>query len=211
MRRSVGDRVRGERGTRSLALRAAIALSCAVFPGPGLGAEFERLDATEESGIYRVDASLTVDAPQDAVLKALLDFEGQKALGPPIREIRVVGTQPDGATIVEIVTEICIGIFCPTVKQLQLVRFVPPGLVTATSIRDKGDVRSGRVDVQVTAEGGRTRIRIECVVQPARKRPFFVPKGWVLGALRRQARESAAGLERLAVRIAARSAPARVD
>jgi len=191
-------------------LRTLVGLALlSLFPvGSTLAAEFQRLDVSEDGGIYHIDASLFVDAPREAVVEALLDFEAQKAISPPIRAIRVVGSQPDGATLVEIVTEICIGIFCANVKQLQVVRFVPPGLVSATAIREGSDVRSAHVDVEVTAEDGRTLVHIQCTVQPLRKRPFFVPRGWVLSALHHQARQSAAGLEALASRIAARPAPA---
>lgn len=186
-------------------LCAAVALALAVLPhGVTRAAEFQRLDVTEDEGVYRIDASLFVDAPREAVLESLLDFEAQIAIAPPIRAIRVVGSEPDGATRVELVTEICIGLLCWNVKQLQRVRFVPPGLVSATAIREGSDVRASRVDVEVTAENGRTRVQIQCVVQPARRRPFFVPRVWVLNALERQARQSAAGLEALASRMAAR-------
>src|SRR6266508_2224773 len=106
-------------------------------------AEFERLEVTEDSGTYRIEASIVVNASREAVVEALLDFEGQKAIAPPIREIKVVGTAPEGGTLVQLVTEICIGPFCTSVKQVQLVRFLPPNLISGTVIPDVGGVMIG--------------------------------------------------------------------
>ncbi len=172
-------------------------------------AEFERLEVTEDSGTYRIEASIVVNASREAVVEALLDFEGQKAIAPPIREIKVVGTAPEGGTLVQLVTEICIGPFCTSVKQVQLVRFLPPNLISGTALPDGGDVKTGFTAVEVSVYNGRTRVQMDCTVQPSRRRPFFVPKGWVLNALRRQVHQSAAGIEALALRIASRTQPTR--
>jgi len=196
---------RGWRGTG-----ATFTLALFAFLGAGharAAAEFERLDVSEDSGTYRIQASLFVKAPPEAVLGALLDFEGQRAISPPIREIDVLGTTPDGGTLVRIVSEICIGPFCKDVKQLQAVRLVAPGTIRASVIPGGGDLRSGTTAVEVSAEQGRTRVQMDCTIQPLKKRPSFLPKGWVLNAIRRQARQSAAGLEALALRIASRRSP----
>jgi hypothetical protein len=190
---------------------AAISLTLlALLPATiARGAEFERLEVTEDSGIYRIEASIVVTAPSEAVVGALLDFDGQKAIKPPFKEVKVVGTVPDGGTLVQIVTEICIGPFCASVKQTEIVRFVPPNLISATALPDGGDVKSGYTAAEVSANDGRTRIRIDCTVQPSRRRPFFVPKGLLLNALRRQVRQSATGIEALALKIASRKEPSR--
>jgi Polyketide cyclase / dehydrase and lipid transport len=191
------------RGARRRRSGAALAAALALLP-PGLvrAAEFERLEVSEDSGTYRIGASLFMDAPPDAVVGALLDFEEQKGIGPPIRDVEVVGTAPAGGKLVRVVTDICIGPFCTAVKQLQVIRFLPPGTIQGTVVPQGGDLRSGNTTVEVSPREGRTRVEMDCTFQPSRRRPFFLPKGWVLNAIRRQARQSAAGLERLAARIA---------
>ncbi|HTP30466.1 MAG TPA: SRPBCC family protein [Anaeromyxobacteraceae bacterium] len=139
-----------------------------------------------------------VHAPREAVVAALLDFEGQNGIVDAIREVRVVGALPGGGTLVRLITEFCVGPFCVKVRQRQLVRFLPPGLVTALAVPDGSDLESGYTMVEATAEGAQTRLRIECMVRPRKKPPFFVPRRWVLNALARQARQGTTGIERLA-------------
>jgi hypothetical protein len=164
--------------------------------------DFERLEVTEDHGAYRILTSLVLDAPPRAVVGALLDFEGQKAIRPPIKETRLLGVNPDGGSIVRIVTEICIGPLCTDVREVQVVHFVPPETITATVIGEGGDLKAGHTVIVVSSDGDRTRITMDCTIEPRRRRPFFIPRGWVLDAIRRQARESAAGLEALALKMA---------
>jgi hypothetical protein len=184
---------------------AIVALALFASAGRALAADFGRLDVSEDAGTYRIRASLFIDAPPEAVVGALLDFDGQNAIAPPIVEIREVGTTPDGGKLVKVVSEICIGPFCKDVKQLQVVRLTSPGAVSAMVIPGAGDLASGATEIEVSADGGRARVRMDCTIRPLRRRPRFLPGGWVLNAIRRQARQSAAGLEALAQRIAART------
>jgi len=106
---------------------------------------------------------------------------------------------------VRLVTEICIGPFCTDVRQLQLLRFEPPGRLRGIQLRAGSDLASGYTDVEVTAAGSRTRVRIEAVARPARRLPSFLPARWILNALRNQARQSGEGLEAMAGKMAAAS------
>ena len=192
---------RTRRAGRGVALRW-LALLSSLLATPAGAVEFERLEATEEAGTFRVDASLLVEAPFDVVLAVLRDYEGQVRIAPFIREVKVVGQTPEGSALVRLVTELCIGPFCTDVRQFQLLRFVPPGRISGIALRAGSDVASGRTEVEVSAAGARTRVRIDAVARPARRLPSFLPTRWVLGALRRQARESGEGLEALAVKLA---------
>jgi hypothetical protein len=186
-------------------LRAVVAL--AIFASAGVGharaVDFERLDVSEDEGTYRILASLIVNAPPAAVVEALLDVEGQNAIAPPIVEIHAVGTTPGGGKLVKIVSEICIGPFCKRVKQLQVVRLTSPGTISARVIPGAGDLASGATAIDVSPVDGRARVRMDCTLRPLRRRPFFLPLGWVLSAIREQAHRSAVGLEALASRSAA--------
>ncbi len=185
-----------------------IAVALLLAPcAPAHSAEFERLDVSEDSGTYRIEATLLVDAPAEAVVRALLDFDAQRTMSPPIRSIDVVGSAPAGGKLVKVVTDICIGPFCRSVEQVQVVHFQSPGEITATVVPGRGDLKSGRTVVEVLAASARARLRIDCSMEPFRRRPFFIPKGWVLSAIRRQARQSARGLEALALRIASPETP----
>src|SRR5512144_1429225 len=192
------------------AARVAIAVALfAVAPcAASHAAEFERLDVSEDSGTYRIEATLLLDAPAEAVVRALLDFAAQRTMSPPIRSIDVVGSAPAGGKLVKVVTDICLGPFCRSVEQLQVVRFQSPGEITATVVPGRGDLKSGRTVVEVLGAEARARLRIDCSMEPSRRRPFFIPKGWVLSAIRRQARQSARGIEALALRAASPVAPA---
>src|SRR3972149_1419717 len=105
--RGLGRDWRGTSATFTLALFA--------FMGAGharAAADVERLDVSEDSGTYRIQASLFVHAPPEAVLGALLDFEGQRAIAPPIREIGVVGTTAARGSPARSGGEDCIGPLC---------------------------------------------------------------------------------------------------
>lgn len=186
-------------GTRAI----LVCLVCAVMPtGQASAVEFERLEVTEDAGTYHIAAALIFNAPPRAVIEALLDFEDQKTITPPIKEARIIGTAPDGGTLVQIVTDICIGPFCKDVKQVQVVHLVLPATITAQVVTDGGDLKSGYTVIEVYEDNGRARVQLDSTIQPRRRRPFFIPDRWVLNAIRRQARQSAAGLEALALRIA---------
>jgi Polyketide cyclase / dehydrase and lipid transport len=180
---------------------AALAFLPLLVGAPSLGgaADFERLAVTESSGTYRVEASVLIAARREAVLAVLRDFEGHTRIAPFIREVKVLGTTPQGETSVRVVTEICVGPFCKDLTQVQRVRFIPPGLLEAVTDRAGSDAESGHTSWDVTPAGERTRVRIVNVVRPTSGPPFFIPRRWVLAALARQARQCVSGLEALAL------------
>ena len=127
------------------------------------------LEATVAGGVYRVKFDAVVDAPIDRVASVLVDFVGYAALDPRIRSSEVVGSAADGAPLLKTRIRACAAFFCRDIRRVEHVA-LGDGVLVATALPGKSDVRSSVARTEWRAEGGRTRIRYEAE---------FVPDFWV--------------------------------
>jgi hypothetical protein len=127
------------------------------------------LDATVTGGVYRVTLDAVIDAPLDRVAGVLVDFVGYAALDPRIRSSEVVGSATDGASLLKTRIRACAGFFCRDIRRVERVT-VSDGVLVATALPERSDVRRSVARTEWRAEGSRTRIRYEAE---------FVPDFWV--------------------------------
>ena len=127
------------------------------------------LDATVAGGVYRVAFDAVIDAPIDRVAGVLVDFVGYAALDTRIRSSEVVGSATDGAPLLRTRILACAGFFCREIRRVEHIA-VGDGVLVATALPAKSDVRRSVARTEWQAEGSRTRIRYEAE---------FVPDFWV--------------------------------
>ena len=127
------------------------------------------LDATVAGGVYRVTFDAVLDAPIDRVAGVLVDFVAYAALDPRIRSSQVLGIAADGASLVKTRIRACAGFFCRDIRRVERVT-VSDGVLVATALPERSDVRRSVARTEWRAEGRRTRIRYEAE---------FVPDFWV--------------------------------
>jgi hypothetical protein len=147
----------------------ALLLALGLVSSPAQALSPVTLDATVAGGVYRVTFDAVIDAPIDRVADVLVDFVAYAALDPRIRSSQVIGTAVDGAPLVKTRIRACAGFFCRDIRRVERVT-VGDGVLVATALPEKSDVRRSVARTEWRAEGSRTRIRYEAE---------FVPDFWV--------------------------------
>lgn len=154
---------------RLLHFTAVLLLAFGLVSPPAQALSPVTLDATVAGGVYRVTFDAVIDAPIDRVAGVLVDFVGYAALDPRIRSSEVVGVAADGAPLLRTRIRACAAFFCRDIRRVERVA-VSDGVLVATALPEKSDVRNSVARTEWRAEGSRTRIRYEAE---------FVPDFWV--------------------------------
>ena len=147
----------------------ALLLALGLVSSPARALNPVTLEATVAGGVYRVTFDAVIDAPIDRVAFVLVDFVGYAALDPRIRSSEVVGSATDGAPLLKTRIRACAAFFCRDIRRVERIT-MSDGVLVATALPGKSDVRSSVARTEWRAEGGRTRIRYEAE---------FVPDFWV--------------------------------
>lgn len=147
----------------------ALLLALGLVSSPAQALSPVTLDATVAGGVYRVTLDAVIDAPIDRVAGVLVDFVGYAALDPRIRSSEVVGSTTDGASLLKTRIRACAAFFCRDIRRVERVT-VSDGVLVATALPERSDVRRSVARTEWRAEGSRTRIRYEAE---------FVPDFWV--------------------------------
>jgi hypothetical protein len=147
----------------------ALLLALVLFASAARALSPVTLDATVAGGVYRVTFDAVLDAPIDRVANVLYDFVGYAALDPRIRSAELLGSAADGTPLLRTRIRACAAFFCRDVRRVERIT-VGDGLLVATALPGKSDVRSSVARTEWWAEGGRTRVRYEAE---------FVPDFWV--------------------------------
>jgi hypothetical protein len=147
----------------------ALLLALGLVSSPAQALNPVTLDATVAGGVYRVTFDAVIDAPIERVAGVLVDFVGYAALDPRIRSSEVVGSATDGAPLLKTRILACAGFFCREIRRVEHIA-VGDGVLVATALPAKSDVRRSVARTEWRVEGNRTRIRYEAE---------FVPDFWV--------------------------------
>lgn len=160
-------------------------VTAAMFAAPAHALETVALDASVVGGIYRVRLDAVLDAPVDRVSCVLTDYLRYAELDPRIRSSEIVGTAPDGATLLRTRIRACAAFFCRDIKRVERVT-IEDGLLVAVALPEHSDVRNSVARTEWRAEGNRTRIVYAAEFIP----DFWVPTVIARGPAGRMLRES---------------------
>jgi hypothetical protein len=112
---------------------------------PACAAAGEILEArvTHTDGRYDLAIRARIDAPSDAVYRAITDYSNLAAINPDIEVSELLGTTLAGVSRVRTVINVCILVFCKRVEQLQHVTYPDAGTIEAVIVPEGSDFRSG--------------------------------------------------------------------
>jgi hypothetical protein len=92
---------------------------------------------------YDVAIRAHIDAPTDAVYRAITDYANLAAINPDIEVSELLETNAAGVSTVRTAIKVCILVFCKRVEQLQRVTHPDADTIEAVIIPEGSDFRSG--------------------------------------------------------------------
>ena len=151
--------------------------------GPVAAFDLHSVDATFTDGVFRVSLEAVLDAPLDAVEAVLVDFTRYQRLDPRIKRAQSLGRQPDGTQLVRTRIDACAAVFCRTVERVE--RFEhQPGLMVATVVPERSDMRHGVATTRIQALGSGTLVIYHAEFEPDFWVPGFIGHRYAVRELR---------------------------
>lgn len=149
-----------------------------------------------QAGEYTLQMNLLVDNTVDTVLGLLTDFDHLDVLSPAIVSSKLLGIDPQGASLVETVVRDCVLFFCKTMKRVESVIIEDNGRVTSQVLPEQSDFSYGESQWVVSPLDDQVSIRYQSRLVPK----FSVPPGigpvMVKYVMKRELRQMATILQR---------------
>jgi len=137
-----------------------------------------RLEVEHKDDVYDVYVEMDVDAPVEAVLAILTDYEQLNRLSDSIIDSKIINSRNENVVRVETQIENCMLFFCMDIKKVEDVTEDKNGRIMTSVVADLSDFRSGHAvwEVKSTAQGSR-------VIHTARLEPDISIPSWMGSAI----------------------------
>ena len=174
-------------------------------------ATFDKLEVTQHESQYQISGEVYLNATPQQVYSLLTDCRRLPEINPNVRvsEVRKVINIHNQLVYTE--TQVCVLIFCRTIKQIQLFTELDPSDIVAVTVPGTGNVKQGMSSWRLQADGGGTRLSWSSSYEPDFWVPTFIGVRAIETRLRSQALESVQTIERLAQEQAAAIPNARMS
>lgn len=161
----------------------------------------EQLEITHDGARYRLALSARLDAPAAASYRSFSDFSLLPQINNAVEKVSILPGAAAGATRVQTTVRVCVSFFCRRLQQVQDIRPLPGpqtmGL-EAVVLPALSNLRYGHAIWQMSECGTQTCLKFNAELEP----DFWVPPligPWAIErAMRREAVQTAQGIERLA-------------
>jgi hypothetical protein len=160
--------------------------------------ESHEIEVSEHGGVYRINATVLVDAPAEYVREVLSDFRHIYRLNPSIIESEVLASSDDKITQVRTRVLGCAGYFCEELERVEKVSVLPSGDLVAVIVPELSQFRSGKTIWHILSIGERSRVVYESEMEPDFYIPPVVGKFIAKQSIRTEVATSFANLERIA-------------
>lgn len=114
-----------------------------LMPAGAAAGDILEASVTHTDGRYDLAIRARIEAPGDAVYRAITDYSNLAAINPDIEVSELLEANPDGVSTVRTVIHVCILVFCKQVEQLQHVTHPDADTIEAVIIPEGSDFRSG--------------------------------------------------------------------
>lgn len=161
-------------------------------------AQLHDMRVSNQGERFHLSADVSIAAPPAQVYKVLTDYNHLTRISGAIRVSRLLKRLDEHTALVYVETEVCIGLFCRTLKQTREVTELTPRDLVAQSLPEQSNVRMGSASWHLEAEGKGTRMRWQSTLEPDFWIPPVIGIGLMKDALREQGKASAQGIEKLA-------------
>lgn len=154
-----------------------------------------RLEVEQKDDVYNVYVEMDVDAPVEAVLAVLTDYEKLNRLSDSIIDSKIINSRNENVVRVQTQIENCVLFFCMDIKKVEDVIEDKNGRITASVVADSSDFRSGHAvwEVKSTAHG--SRVIHTASLEPDISIPAWMGASIVKSSLRQELRQSFKNLE----------------
>ncbi len=188
-------------GRRGAALRGMLVLATAVLLAPPrYGTSLyqpHQLHVSRVGDSYRVRADAYLNATPAEVYAVLGDFGHWTRINPSIRTSRVLKTLASGSTLIYTKTRLCVAFFCHTLRQVQEITEPDPRDIVAVTLPGQSNVKHGSSSWHLKPQDGGTRLIWDATIEPGFWVPPWIGPRIIKDELRRQCRDTLAGIERL--------------
>jgi hypothetical protein len=153
-----------------------ILVSLALFPGTSSSADIKTIEIKKMKNVYHMHINATVDADIDSVIRIITDFENLPLINPYLKESKLLDTQENERTTVNMLTEICVLFLCYNTRHVQTFHFIENGILFSRIIPEKSDFQAGWMRWEVKEIDSNkispvTKIKLDIEMVP----DFFVP------------------------------------
>jgi hypothetical protein len=124
-----------------------------------------------EGDLYSLSVTARIDAPLDTVYRSITDFDNLAAINPAIEESHMLSMPSAGTWRVRSVIRVCILMFCKRVQQVQDVTLLEGYAITAVTLPQEGNFRSGVAHWRLKTSGTSTEMLFTHTFEP----DFWVP------------------------------------
>ena len=161
-------------------VRVLPVLLALLTAAPGAAMTVDRLVVGERDGTYFVEFESALDAPVQAVIAVLTDYQRYPSLDPRIAEARIV-EDSDGRPLLFTRLRGCLGSWlCRDMDRYERITQTET-LLVAESVAGMGDLLHGRAVTHFEARDGRTQISYRTDFEPS----FWMPRLLVRAAMLR--------------------------
>lgn len=162
-------------------------------------ADFKSLEVTYESGIYRVETDVELDADIHSVRKVITDFNHLHWISGAIRKSQRLDSPAPDIVAVYTLSKVCFLIFCRNIEQIQHVDMGDSNRIVATALPEYSNVKqSVAIWKLIELPDNRTQLQWSLLFEP----DFFVPPligpAAIKSGLREEGQDTVRGIEKLA-------------
>lgn len=168
------------------------------FAPPALQAGLPpKIEITEQSGVYKIQAVAVIDAPASLVRRVLTDYMHIHRLNPSIIESEVLKQHSDDSVSVRTRVIGCAAYFCEEIDRVERVRVLPSGDLHAKIIPELSQLKSGQTLWRIKTLGEHSEVTYLADMEPDIFIPPVVGKFLVKKSIREEAKISFANLEKI--------------
>ena len=166
-----------------------------IFSLTAHASQLIRLEVEQKDEVYNVYVEMDVDAPVEAVLSVLTDYEKLNRLSDSIIDSKIIDSRNENVVRVQTQIENCVLFFCMDIKKVEDVTEDTNGRITASVVAESSDFRSGNAvwEVKSTAHG--SRVIHTASLEPDVGLPAWMGASIVKNSLRHELRQSFENLE----------------
>lgn len=131
-----------------------LGLLCLLFltSRAALCAEINHVELEHAHNHYRLKITASVSANADSVRRIITDYENLTAINPYLKQSKIMDKSEDGRTTVDMLSQICIFIFCYDIRHVQIFHPNNTDTIYARIIPRLSDFQSGWLRWQIKAK-----------------------------------------------------------
>ena len=142
-----------------------------VLVSPIQAAEIVAVHVERQDSIYRLTLHARLQASTRDIEAIITDYAHLMEINPFLKENRIEESDDENGTLVHLVTESCVLIFCRALRHDQRFQPMRGGVLVAEIVPEASDLKSGRMIWTVKPYGAGSELVMESEVTP----DFVVP------------------------------------